>query len=268
MDKPQNGYQRLAIVVLGVLLTLLAMTADAMTRHNELNQSWRDYVAKRTTISPAYQFPHATCFRAAALHYQLPESLLIAVARGESDFNATARSRANAHGVMQIQWPGTAKHLGIHRLSELYDPCTNIDAGARYLKELLQKYDDNLHLALAAYNYGPSRISASSRSIPDGAVWYSGYVLRHLNYVLGDNQAKRQASTMRYSDIGQSTLLSFGEPYRAEAFIQRIEQHSPDVVLDWFRRGTGEFEVVLTYTDRDEFDQSVAQLARSGFRLD
>lgn len=91
-------------------------------------------------------------FLVAALEYGLPESLLLAVARGESDCEARARSRANAHGVMQILWPDTAKHLGINRLSDLYEPCTNIDAGARYLKELLARYDGNVHLALAAYN--------------------------------------------------------------------------------------------------------------------
>ena len=87
---------------------------------------------------------------------------------------------------MQILWPDTARHLGIYRLSQLYDPCTNIDAGARYLKELLGNYDDNLHLALAAYNYGPSRIAKDGFNIPSGAEWYSGYIYRHLNYVLGD----------------------------------------------------------------------------------
>ncbi len=119
----------------------------------------RHYAAQQTSLEPAYTFPHATCFSVAALEYGLPESLLLAIARGESDFDATARSRANAHGVMQILWPGTARHLGIHRLSDLYEPCTNIDAGARYFKELLERYDGNVHLALAAYNYGPGRIA-------------------------------------------------------------------------------------------------------------
>ena len=186
----------------------------------------------------------------------------------ESDFEVTARSKANAHGVMQILWPGTAKHLGIHRLSDLYEPCTNIDAGARYLKELLRTYDGNLHLALAAYNYGPGRISTSGERIPGGAVWYSGYILRHLDYVLGAGSVANPAGDTLYSDIGQSTLLTFGEPYRAEAFIEQLEKLSPELNLDWFRRETGKFEVVLTYADRQEFDSSARLLARSGYRLD
>jgi len=228
----------------------------------------QNYSANETTLEPAYTFPHSTCFKVAALEYGLPESLLLAVARGESDFNATARSRANAHGVMQILWPDTAKHLGINRLSDLYDPCTNIDAGTRYLKELLARYDGNVHLALAAYNYGPGRIAKDGYGVPSGAVWYSGYIYRHLNYVIGNGAVAKPMPDTLYSAIGQSTLLTFGEPYRAEAFIERLETKSSGLSLDWFRRGTGEFEVVMTYATREEYDRSARQLANAGFRID
>ncbi len=249
-----------------VVLLLLAVAAQAA--REDLDAQWASYASTQTSLEPAYRFPHSTCFKAAALQYDLPETLLLAVARGESDFEATARSKANAHGVMQILWPGTARHLGIYRLSELYDPCTNIDAGARYLKELLATYDGNMHLALAAYNYGPGRIDRNGYNIPDGATWYSGYIYRHLNYVLGNGTARKPVPDTLYSDIGQSTLLTFGEPYRAEAFIERLESAAPDLALDWFRRGTGEFEVVMTYADRDEFDASARLLKRAGFRID
>jgi hypothetical protein len=241
---------------------------EAYAMEPDLDSAWRDYSTAKIHLEPAYRFPYATCFGTAALQYGLPETLLLAVARGESDFEATARSRANAHGVMQILWPDTARHLGIHRLSELYDPCTNIDAGARYLKELLTRYNDNLHLALAAYNYGPRRIPIDGGTIPDGANWYSGYIFRHLSYVLGDgNPGKRIADTL-YSELGQSTLVTFGEPYRAAAFVDSLEQQAPELNLDWFRRGTGKFEVVMTYADRQEFDASARMLRSAGFRID
>jgi len=268
MVKGHDQLRKLSIIVAGIIGTLLALSADALTRHDELEASWRNYASNQTATEPAYTFPHATCFRVAALEHDLPESLLLAVARGESDFEETARSRANAHGVMQILWPGTAKHLGINRLSDLYDPCTNIDAGARYLKELLESYDGNLHLTLAAYNYGPGRIPKNADTIPNGAVWYSGYIYRHLGYVLGSGAIRKPPPDTLYSEIGQSTLLTFGEPYRAEAFIERLEKQAPEISLDWFRRGTGEFEVVMTYADRQEFDRSTRQLASSGYRVD
>jgi hypothetical protein len=263
----RDGKQKLGIIAAGLLLTVFALTADANIEP-DLDSAWRAYMNSKTSIEPAYQFPHANCFSVAALEYELPETLLIAVARGESDFEATARSRANAHGVMQILWPGTARHLGIHRLSELYDPCTNIDAGARYLKEMLARYSGNAHLALAAYNYGPQRIARDGSDIPSGANWYSGYIYRHLNYVLGDGTPVPAASDSLYSELGQSTLLTFGEPYRAAAFIDRLEAESPGLGLDWFRRGTGEFEVVMTYADKEAFERSARLLERAGYRID
>jgi hypothetical protein len=230
--------------------------------------AWKNYARGETSLRPTYQFPHASCFRAASVDYQVPETLLLAVARGESNFVETARSKANAHGLMQIQWPGTAQHLGVNRLSDLYEPCTNIDAGAKYLKELMGRYNGDIHLALAAYNYGPSRISTDGDDIPVGARWYSGYIYRHLGYILGDRKNHSNPATTLYSDLGQTTLLSFGEPYRAAAFVAGLEVRAPELQLDWFRKGVGKFVVVLTYGDKEEFHASAAQLAHAGFPLD
>lgn len=250
------------------VVAVLWAAAAAASNDVDPAASWRHYAATAGSAVPGYRFPHETCFRAAALAYDLPYTLLLAVARGESDFDPMARSKANAHGVMQILWPTTANHLGIYRLSELYEPCTNIDAGARYLRELLERFDGDFHLALAAYNYGPERIPSDGSDIPDGATWYSGYILRHLGYVLGDGAAPVSVADRLYSEFGRSTLLSFGEPYRAEAFVTGLEQRAPGLQLDWFREGTGEFAVVLIYEDRDAFDRSASLLRHAGFRLD
>lgn len=248
-------------------LLLIPAAGIALDESARLDDAWRDYYRQQAGATPAYLFPHAACFRNAAAEYELPETLLLAVGRGESDFDATARSRANAHGVMQILWPVTARHLGLNRLSELYEPCTNIDAGARYLRELLERYDGNVHLALAAYNYGPNRIALDGRNIPAGASWYSGYIYRHLRYVLGDGAKRQSVNEALYSDLGQSTLVTFDAPYRAAAFVSRLEQQAPALSLDWFRRDVGEFDVVLTYADREDFDRSASLLASAGFRL-
>lgn len=251
-----------------VLLCAILPINTATSAESDPAAAWQNFAIEGFAAEPQVRFPHETCFRIAALEYGLPYALLLAVARGESDFDEMARSRANAHGVMQILWPVTANHLGIFRLSELYEPCTNIDAGARYLKEMLERYGDDIHLALAAYNYGPERISRNGEDIPDGATWYSGYILRHLNYVLGDGNIVQSAGEQLYSKFGRSTLLTFGEPYRAAAFVSGLEQRSPGLRLDWFREGTGEFTVVLVYSDKDEFKRSAAILRSAGFRLD
>jgi hypothetical protein len=260
---------RLALLLLVAGATVHASSLPAVDAATVEN-AWQRYLENEASLKPEYRFPHAPCFRRSAAAYGLPETLLLAVARGESDFDAGARSRANAHGIMQIQWPGTARHLGIRRLSALYDPCTNIDAGARYLKELLARYDGNLHLALAAYNYGPGRIPPGASVIPRGAAWYSDYIYRHLDYVLGDRRVGPVAPGL-YSELGRSVLLSFGEPYRAAAFVERIEQLGKDgqplLEVDWFRKDVGRFEVVFTYAGKEEFEAGARVLARAGFAL-
>jgi transglycosylase-like protein with SLT domain len=256
-------------ILFAILLTALSASVTATrTTSADPDAAWKAYLKNDTQIAPSYRFPHGQCFKAAAVAHDLPETLLLAVARGESDFKPTAKSKANAHGVMQILWPGTANHLGIYRLSELYDPCTNIDAGARYLKELLLRFDGNLHLALAAYNYGPGRIEADISSIPSGARWYSDYIFRHLGYVLGDKRSGGNRVEQLYSDLGRSVLLRFAEPYRADAFVTRLEQRSPTLQLDWFREDVGSFVVVLTYEDREQFKRSARLLANAGFQLE
>lgn len=251
-------------------LLLASCAADAAVRAAETERLWQRYLDNETQLAPDYRFPHAQCFRSSAAAHRLPETLLLAVARGESDFDTAARSTANAHGIMQIRWPGTAHHLGIHRLSALYDPCTNIEAGARYLRELVDRYDGNLHLALAAYNYGPSRITPGASSIPTGAAWYSAYIYRHLDYVLGD-RVDSPVSPSLYSELGRSVLLSFAEPYRARAFVDRVEaaiatgENAPR--LDWFRKDVGRFDVVFTYDDKADYDSGASLLARAGFPI-
>lgn len=247
-------------------VTSVAFGARVATGNPE--SAWKNYLQEDTNTAPGYQFPFSSCFKAAAATYDLPETLLLAIARGESDFDPTARSKANAHGVMQILWPGTANHLGIFRLTELYDPCTNIDAGARYFKELLGRFHGNLHLALAAYNYGPERIASDPDNIPEGARWYSDYIFRHLTYVLGDGKRTSPGPEFLYSALGKTELVRFAEPYRAAAFVDGLEQRSPALQLDWFRLGVGKFSVVLLYEDKDQYDNSAKLLKNAGFPLD
>lgn len=254
-------------IVIAAAGIVVAESASARTVQG-LERAWRDYMNNDTDIPPSYTFPHAHCFSRSSSAHGLPPTLLLAVARGESDFEATAKSSANALGVMQILWPQTANHLGLYRLSQVYDPCTNIDAGARYLKELLARYNGNVHLALAAYNYGPARIATNGTNIPSGAQWYSGYIYRHLEYVLGDRARVTPVANRLYSDLGRTTVVSFAEPYRAEAFIERMEAHAPSLSLDWFRRDVGQFIVVLTYRDREEFTRSARMLQGAGFALE
>ena len=233
------------------------------------NHSWRHYLAQQAKYTPALEFPYLSCFEKSAETHGLPITLLLAVARGESDFDPRARSHANAHGLMQILWPDTARHLGIRRLADLYRPCTNVDAGARYLKELLTRYDGNLHLALAAYNYGPARIPTKAKKIPQGAEWYSSYIYRHLQYVLGKTgKPLPRRRKNRYSDEGKMQLVAFGTPYRAAAFVSALEKTIPSVRLEWFRTDVDNFQVYLLYSDQNDLARSKRLASRAGFLIE
>ena len=90
---------------------------------------------------------------AAADKYGLPRALVRSVMAAESGFQPLAVSPKGAVGLMQLM-PGTAETLH----ADPHDPAQNADAGARYLRDLLQKYDGQLWHALAAYNAGPGAV--------------------------------------------------------------------------------------------------------------
>lgn len=91
----------------------------------------------------------------AAQKYSVPSSLIKGVIKTESGFNTNAASSCNAQGLMQLM-PNTASALGV---SDSFDPEQNIDGGVKYLRQLLDKYDGNVELALTAYNHGPGNVS-------------------------------------------------------------------------------------------------------------
>ena len=100
--------------------------------------------------------------QASAARFQLDPALLRAVINAESGYNPNAVSRRGAGGLMQLM-PMTARRLGV---ANVFDPAENVVGGARYLVELLQLFDNDLQLALAAYNAGEAAVLKYGRRIP------------------------------------------------------------------------------------------------------
>src|SRR6266436_5501109 len=103
---------------------------------------------------PLTQAPYGELIRSASQKYGVDADLLFSVIAAESNFNSKAISRRGARGLMQLL-PATATRLGV---TDIFDPAQNIDAGTRYLRDLMARYQGDLVLTLAAYNAGPGAV--------------------------------------------------------------------------------------------------------------
>jgi hypothetical protein len=233
-------------------------------REPTLEQRWLDYAASADKLLPVGSFPWQRCFQRSAASYDLPVALLLAIASGESNFDPAARSDKDAIGLMQIRWPTTSRHLGVRRQADLYDPCTNVDAGARYLRELAQHYADNLHLAVAAYNYGPSRVLPTQ--VPEGALWYSHYIFQHLQQVLGlePTATSQLVAAPPRPGGGREVLMTFNSAHRARDFIAFLTSQVPGLNLQQQSEVLGRHEVVLLYGDQAGKGRAMQALAAAG----
>lgn len=189
LSSPENGEVRSA---LRTHLNLMGSnTPGPVARYGlpsrlpQRSRSWKSPVLRMSPISVAFDVhpdcvsggysltwwlpPEVEARRAAffdtmvsiACEYGLPPSLLDAVIAQESGYKSWAISRAGAMGMMQVM-PGTARALG---LASPFDPIANMRAGARYLRQQLDRFG-RIDLALAAYNAGPERRSLAAGYVP------------------------------------------------------------------------------------------------------
>jgi len=125
---------------------------------------------------------------AAAREHRLAPELVKAVVLVESGMNPTARSPKGAQGLMQLM-PATARELGVQAP---YEPEENVRGGARYLRRMLDLFDGDRELALAAYNAGPGNVRKHGGIPPFAETqYYVDKVLRYYQYFLAERPLRR-----------------------------------------------------------------------------
>lgn len=171
-------------------------------------------------------------FQAASEAYQVPVNLLKAVAKAESDFNPKAVSHCGAQGVMQLM-PATARSLGV---TDAFDPAQNIMGGAKYIRQMLDRFDGDVSKALAAYNAGPGAVKKYGGPPP----YTQSYVNKVLGYA-GTNlsvpaqasaapaahpvsQAAQQGDALVFPDLLSAQVYSPDTVHRQEAARLLLQQ--------------------------------------------
>lgn len=124
------------------------------------------FLAESMRYNPAEQRINVTRYlplvEQAAREHQIDRALLSAVITVESGFDPNAVSSKGAVGLMQLM-PATARRYGI---TNLYDPAQNIQGGAKYLRYLMRKFNNDLSLTLAAYNAGEETVQRYGNRLP------------------------------------------------------------------------------------------------------
>jgi hypothetical protein len=123
---------------------------------------YRLYISDGNMDYQAYFDRYDKIIRQAARKHGIDSSLIKAVIRAESDFDKHAVSSKGAQGLMQLM-PETAKELEVE---DSFDPKENIHAGVRYLKRQLKNFQNDVSLALAAYNAGENAVRRYGHRIP------------------------------------------------------------------------------------------------------
>ena len=129
---------------------------------NNLTNNFAKAINAYKKTSADFPNTYDSIINEASKKYSVPENLIKAVIKQESNYMPNAISSKGAIGLMQIM-PSTGALLGIEDKESLKDPYTNIMTGTKYLSQMLNRYDGRLDLSLSAYNAGPNLVDRLQR---------------------------------------------------------------------------------------------------------
>lgn len=189
-----------------------------------------------------------TIFEEAAQKYNVPSALLKAVGKAESDFNSRAVSHCGAQGVMQLM-PATAKGLGV---TDSFDPYQNIMGGAKYLGQMLKKYNGNTKLALAAYNAGSNNVDKYNGVPPFKET--QNYVVKVMKYA-GEGMV-----TVPSSGTSSVSGGSVSVPYKAASSYDSNYKNILDSITDFDDFTTDDYLLFIEFLKNSLQTSSMGQL--------
>jgi soluble lytic murein transglycosylase-like protein len=165
-DKPRHeGYKRIVKSIPTYSIS------DAGTR------ALRPVSQSRPRYSERNRYLYSELITSAAERYQLDPALLHAVVQAESGYNPGAHSNKGAVGLMQLM-PATAERFGVR---DPWDPADNVEGGARYLSTLISMFQEDIPLAVAAYNAGENAVIKYGYRVPPYPETQD-YVAKVMNY--------------------------------------------------------------------------------------
>lgn len=187
-----------------------AQPDSTLTTENDFSSVLEEASSARTTTEPSSQISCPgdldAIFEEAASTFGVSVNLLKSIAQAESNFTADAVSHAGAVGIMQLM-PATAASLGV---TNSYDPRENIMGGAKYISQLLSRYDGNTSLALAAYNAGSGNVDKYGGIPPFTETQnYVQKVLSYMNAGITDTKDQLKETVANFlssNNIGKDTL--------------------------------------------------------------
>lgn len=190
-----------ALDALNAALAASDTVKEQAAASNDTTIDFSSYLKSSKNLDEIYQEASQT--------YGVSVDLLKAMTKQESNFNPNATSRSGAQGLMQLM-PATAAGLGV---TDAYNPYQNIMGGAKYIRQMLDKYNGNVSLALAAYNAGSNNVDkyggippfAETQNYVAKITGYlqEGVTIPDTDTVYAANSSVNGSDTVTYQDLNE-----------------------------------------------------------------